>query len=320
MPTFAGISFELQEGEQVVLWLEATRPTRRDKELPGVLVVTDRRVLFARAGGWTTFLRGPIVLDRRRADLVDVRTQEGGSGMRGPWPAEIQLTFAGGKVERVRSMRATQADFQKLHELVEPAHDRADDPKPPRTIGVVTERTCSACRPPCSCASPNPIPTALVGWGRPFDGDDRETKVIDEGLSDAPVLRRDVVEIAYLRHDVGHDRSQQWGAIVRLADDRWALVKLRHYHRTFTHTNPPSPRSHGFFVDHTVTLAASLERVWWEACTDSDRAWFDEATGDRDEEMIRLDEMLASDDAEARAYAEARMRQLVLPTRRRGVS
>jgi hypothetical protein len=118
---------------------------------------------------------------------------------------------------------------------------------------------------------------------------------IDPGLSLEPFDHDDIVELAWLAEGRGDGPASL--AIVRLADGRWIYV------------------SHLVQITGdlywTYRVAATRERLWFWACTDDDRARLTaELTGDElDAELVALDGMLESGDANAVAIAERRMQQ-----------
>jgi hypothetical protein len=113
----------------------------------------------------------------------------------------------------------------------------------------------------------------------------------------------DIVEVR--GHRLGRIAGAPFIALLRLADGRWCYASF-------------DLQSDEQMV-WTLIVAATRERLWWDACTDEDRERFTpQLTRDElDEELVRIDEMLESDVPEARATAERRARQRAPSKKRR---
>jgi hypothetical protein len=121
-----------------------------------------------------------------------------------------------------------------------------------------------------------------------------EIEALDPGMSTARFEQEDVVEVAWMAEGCGDGPPTI--AIFRLADGRWLYVS--------------------FLVQITGDLfwtyrVATRERLWFWACTDDDRERLtSQLTRDElDTELVALDSMLESGDANAAAVAERRMLQ-----------
>jgi hypothetical protein len=176
-------------------------------------------------------------------------------------------------------------------------------------MGFVTERGCGRrydCKETCRCAPEALVPVELSEWPEFFQGNYQGVRVLDEGVSTSRFLRRDVVEIAHLapgswrrsRRHRGVDSL--WIAVVRLADDRWVFGGYQ------------AESSEGFDDLWSVAVAGSRRQLWWRALSDEvrERLTPQLTTEQRDEELVQIDELLQSLDAEDRALGERRMRQL----------
>jgi hypothetical protein len=108
-----------------------------------------------------------------------------------------------------------------------------------------------------------------------------------------PVPWTDIVEIVYIVD--GDGDGPPWLLVVRLADGRWVY---------FNHILQISGE-----VYTTVVVARSLETLWWGALTEEDRDRVTaQMTRDRlDDELVKLDSILESGNANMRAHAEQRM-------------
>jgi hypothetical protein len=251
------------------------------------------------------------LLDRRREELVGLDDSDG----------ELALRFADGGVERVQLVRALSRDERgAIHAIWDPGREHAVAVR--RSIGVVTERVCCACTGGCRCRVPMPVPAALAGQVLLFrpDRSEPEQRIAVEaigGISTAAVRRIDVVEIAFL--DLVREPQI---TIVRLRDDRWAYLSrlVRVFDVPNFHSDVDDPHDlieRGYLIEASSTVrrivvAATLEELWRSACSDADRGRLARLPAGLDEELVRLDAMLQSADAEQRAFAEARMLQIHL--------
>jgi hypothetical protein len=121
-----------------------------------------------------------------------------------------------------------------------------------------------------------------------------DAEALDADVPTDAFATSDVVEIAWLAE--GSHGGPPWIAIVRLADGRWLYASQA--------TELPNTRT------WTYRFAATRDRLWW-ACTDDDRERFTPSMSraELDEELVALDAMLDSGDADTVALAERRMRQ-----------
>jgi hypothetical protein len=119
--------------------------------------------------------------------------------------------------------------------------------------------------------------------------------VLDPGVSDVIMQRRDVAEVLFALD--GHSDGPSWIAVVRLADGRWVYMSY-----TVQITGD---------VFWEVVVAASKQRLWWWAMTDEDRERVTAVMTPEqlDEELVEIDELLESHDPAARAKGEQRMLQ-----------
>jgi hypothetical protein len=114
---------------------------------------------------------------------------------------------------------------------------------------------------------------------------------IFDGVSDAPVAGRDVVEV--LASEYAEDHTI---AIVRLRDGRWAVLS----YFAGNATNAPV---------WAVVVAATRKRAWWFGLGDDDRERLARSLSPDalDEELVEIDELLESEDPKERALGERRM-------------
>lgn len=117
-----------------------------------------------------------------------------------------------------------------------------------------------------------------------------------DGLPEVPVDWSAIAELVYIAD--GRGDGPNWLLVARLADGRWIY---------FTHVVQITGE-----VYSTTIVAASLETIWWGAMSEEDRDRVTaQMTQERlDEELVRLDALQESADANLRAHAEYRATQI----------
>lgn len=149
---------------------------------------------------------------------------------------------------------------------------------------------------PCPCGGIGPhAPSRLVQW---FDLTVWTLPVFVTALDDVDAAEPTYGDIIEVRgHRLGRMGGAPFIVLAKLADGRWC-------YGSFALRDADD-------MAWTVVVAASLDTLWWHACTDEDRERFTPqlAQAALDEELVRIDQLLESEDPAMRALAEGRALQ-----------